>query len=44
MAMPGPALIFLEILGLFKDFFVHFVPVHRRIAVLGQEDDQSSSD
>jgi len=34
--------ILLEILGLLKNLFVHFIPVNRGIAVLGQEDDQIS--
>jgi len=39
---PDPALILLKILGLFKDLLVHFIPVHRGIAVFCQEDDQIS--
>lgn len=33
-------LILLEILRLLKDFFVDFIPVYGRIAVLGKQDDQ----
>ncbi len=39
LSTPG-TLEFLEILRLLEDFLVHLVPVHRRVAVFGQEDDQ----
>jgi hypothetical protein len=37
-----PILVLPEILGLFKDLFIHFVLVNRRLAVSGQQQDKAN--